>query len=146
MSSQISARVAESVAWSKLHTDYQLLETTLGLLRSERLQTSCEEGRPLDVRDKPSPIEQQVQETIADTTELLRALDDGHIVAETWRPELHSSHVKEIQALGTVLVNTFAERIQQVRYRTNDLVFKCARMYIWHQWSDLQVYDIGRIS
>jgi len=138
MSSQTGVRVADEVAWSKLYADHQLLQTVLGLLQSERLENSCEEGRSLDKRDKPSPVEQQLQETLADTIELLRALDDGHTLHETWRPALHSSHIEQIRALGTVLVNTYADRIQQVRYRTNDLVFKCARLYIWQQWSVFQ--------
>ena len=132
MSSQTSAQVADKVAWSKLYSDYQLLQTVLDLLRSQRLQSSCEEGAGLDNRVRLLPIEQQLQDTVADTIELRRALDEGHTLNETWQPQLHSSHIVQIRALGTVQVNTYADRIQQVRYRTNDLILQCARMYIWH--------------
>jgi len=57
MSNQTSVRVADNVAKSKLYADCQLLQTVLDLLRSQRLQNSCEEGAGLDNRDKLLPIE-----------------------------------------------------------------------------------------
>jgi len=60
-----------------------------------------------------------------DTIEFLRALDDGHTLrrhGSQHSTAATSSNIEQIRALGTVLVNTYADRIQQVRYRTNDLI------------------------
>jgi len=123
MSGVPRVREAEEVAWSKLDGDQQLLGTALRLLHNERKELPYGSTRP-------SSIEQEVQTALEDTEQLLDAIADGHTLRESWRRPLLLRHIEQLQALGTIPVNTYAERIQQVRFRTNDLMNKCANLYI----------------
>jgi hypothetical protein len=125
MSNNAIVSSSHEEVWWTLHTDRDLLHNVLCLLRDERQNTDTH------TRDQPSRIEDDVRKSLDNTNELIQALSAGHLLHETWRGQLIARHNREVEALGTISVRTYGDRVQQVRFRTNELICDCARLRVW---------------
>lgn len=116
--------------WWTLQTDRDLLHHILSRLRDER-RDAISHDIAASQRDEPWRIEHDVQVTLGHTNELIQALSAGHLLHETWRGQFLDRDNQKIEALGIISVRTYGDRVQQVRYRTNELICECARLQVW---------------